>query len=126
MEKKENLCIWQKSDRRSFSNESGLSRELLQSWYFWQNEPCRLINSWGKVLEYLRFSFAEGGGPFFIYLFSYYDCIKESKRFSLFKCVSPVAFDEGTVGIEGIDSFVFLEKVKKNPKILVKICQTTI
>lgn len=60
----------------------------------------------------------KGAALFFIYLFSYYDCIKESKRFSLFKCVSPVAFDEETVGIEGIDSFVFLEKEKKILKFL--------
>ena len=39
-QKKENLCIWQKSDRRSFSNESG---ELLEAGIFGKMNPVDLL-----------------------------------------------------------------------------------
>lgn len=81
-------------------------------WYFWQNEPCRLINSWGKVLEYLRFSFAEG--PFFLlFIYSLIMIASRSQRDS--HCLNVfrlLPLMKGRFELR-VDLFEFLEKEKK-------------
>lgn len=81
-EKKENLCIWQKSDRRSFSNESGLFERATPSpWYFWQNEPCRLINSSGKSFRIFEVFICRRGRPsFFLFIYSLIMIASRSQR----------------------------------------------